>query len=134
MKDGLPFHGTKSDILNSILPKCVGEALPDSVEDQEDDSFDIHIDIVDLYIQIRAKASVRDSLDKSMTYCQLCLSIINGALNSAKSVGAKRLDLVADQCCPPPPRRVFFKRRRREFYLGVKQREIENLSETNRLT
>ena len=103
MKDGLPFHGTKSDILNSILPKCVGEALPDSVEDQEDDSFDIHIDIVDLYIQIRAKASVRDSLDKSMTYCQLCLSIINGALNSAKSVGAKRLDLVADQCCPPPP-------------------------------
>ena len=97
MKDGLPFHGTKSDILKSILPKCGDEAPPDSadsVKDQKYDSFDIYI--VDLSVQIRAKASARESLDKNMTYRQFCLSIINGAVNSAKIVGAKRLDLVAD--------------------------------------
>ena len=31
-----------------------------------------------------------------MTYSQFCLSIFNGACNFAKSVSAKRLDLVAD--------------------------------------
>ena len=39
---------------------------------------------------------MRDSLDKDMTYIQFCLSILNGACNFAKSVGAKRMDLVAD--------------------------------------
>ena len=52
--------------------------------------------IVDLSVQIRSKASVRDSLDKEMTYIQFCLSILNGACNFAKSVGAEQLDPVAD--------------------------------------
>ena len=52
--------------------------------------------IVDLSVHIRAKASVRDLLDKEMTYSQFCLSILNGACNFAKCVGAKWLDLVAD--------------------------------------
>ena len=42
MKDGLPFHSTKLDFLKSILPNYGDEAPPDSVEDQEDDSFDIY--------------------------------------------------------------------------------------------
>ena len=47
-------------------------------------------------MQIRTKASVRGSLDKNMTYRQFCLSIINGAVDWAKSVDAKRLGIVAD--------------------------------------
>ena len=41
VNDGLLFHGTKSDILKPILPKCGDEAPPDSVKHQEDDSFHI---------------------------------------------------------------------------------------------
>ena len=94
VKDGIPFHGTKSDILKSILPtSCNGDPSV-STDDQVGESFDVYI--VDLSVQIRAKASVRDSLDKEMTYSQFCLSILNGAYNFAKSVGAKRLDIVAD--------------------------------------
>ena len=94
VKDGIPFHGTKSDILKSILPtSCNGDPSV-STDDQDGESFDVYI--VDLSVQIRAKASVRDSLDKEMTCSQFCLSILNGACNFAKSVGAKRLYLVAD--------------------------------------
>ena len=49
-----------------------------------------------LSVQIRTKASVRDSLDKNMTYRQFCLSIMNGAVYCAKSVDAKGLGIVAD--------------------------------------
>ena len=87
-------HGTKSAILKSILPtSCNGDPSV-STDDQDGESFDVYI--FDLSVQIRAKASVRDSLDKEMTYSQFCLSILNGACNFAKSVGANRLDLVAD--------------------------------------
>ena len=94
VNDGIPFHGTKSDILKSILPTSCNGDPSISTNDQDGESFDVYI--VDLSVQIRAKASVRDSLDKEMTYSQFCLSILNGACNFAKSVGAKRLDLVAD--------------------------------------
>ena len=84
-----------ADILKSILPtSCNGDSSV-STDDQDGDSFDVYI--VDLTVQIRAKASVGDLLDKEMTYSQLCLSILNGACNFAKSViGAKRLDLFVD--------------------------------------
>ena len=56
----------------------------------------VHCYIIDVSIQIRARASIRDSLDKDTTYHQFCYSIVNGAVNSAKSAGTKRLDLVTD--------------------------------------
>ena len=83
VKDGIPFHDTKSDILKSVLPtSCNGDSSV-STDDQDGESFDVYI--VDLSVQIRAKASVRDLLDKEMTYSQFCLSIFNGACNFAKS-------------------------------------------------
>ena len=93
VKDGTPFHATKSDILKSILSTSCNVDPSVSTDDQDGESFDVYI--VDLSVQIRAKASVRDSLDKEMTYSQFCLSILNGACNFAKSIGAKRVDLVA---------------------------------------
>ena len=73
LKDGIPFHGTKSDILKYILPtSCNGDPSV-STDDQDGESFDVYIHyIIDLSVQIRAKASVRDSLDKEMTYSQFC--------------------------------------------------------------
>ena len=73
VKDGTPFHATKSDILKSILSTSCNVDPSVSTDDQDGESFDVYI--VDLSVQIRAKASVRDSLDKEMTYSQFCLSI-----------------------------------------------------------
>ena len=94
IRDGLPFNGTKSDILKSIAPKDDGEASNMQSENREEHPVDCYI--IYLSVQIRVRASIRDSLDKNTTYRQFCSSIVNGAVNSAKSAGAKRLDLVAD--------------------------------------
>ena len=66
IKDGLPFNGTKSDILKSIAPKDDGEASNMQSENREENPVDCYI--IDLSVQIRARASIRDSLDKNTTY------------------------------------------------------------------
>ena len=58
-----------------------------------------HIDsalINDLSIQIRIRASIRDSLKQKLTYQEFCSIIFQSLINQAKAISACRIDIVAD--------------------------------------
>ena len=109
IKDGVPFNGTKADILKSIAPK-------DDRQSSNRVECSAETYIVDLSVNIRAKASVRDSLDTDTTYNQFCTFLVSGAINSAKSAGAKRLDLVADLYWPDSIKGPTKKKERNSFW------------------
>ena len=105
VKYGIPFQFSRHEIrYPEIHFTHILQWHPSvSTDDQDGESFDVYI--VDLSVQIRAKALVRDSLDKEMTYSQFCLSILNGACNFAKSVGANCR--AVGPCCRYVPDRLY---------------------------
>ena len=85
-KDGQPYHGTKSDLLQIISPKEVHNKL------QSPKAF--YGMTVDLSAIIQVQATVIDA--SQFTYSQFADHILYHIESLASKANVKRLDIVAD--------------------------------------
>ena len=76
MKNELPFRGANIEILKSIASNDDGESSNGQSENREKNPVDCYI----TELLTRARALIRDSLDKGTTYHQFCSCIIKTGL------------------------------------------------------